>query len=248
MSNRVQNLHNKSFIIQLISIGVIVVSSTALVISNSGTFSGVEFEIYINQYLFSFLNFVVLMICIQKRERSLFSEAGIISLTRMNSRKKAFWNETAKLTELVFLFVTAEAFIYTISALITKSKINISEIILFTVCNFLVKLFFTVTEQALELKWLNDFIYIFASLFYLFLLYIAKMMKDLCKIFKNEELIKTLTFFNKINIVNFTSIPRINELGLSNIYIFTILAILIFISFIILFAVWKKADILRSGK
>lgn len=243
-----KRLHNKNFITLVISVCVIIISSVSLIISNTGNFLGAEFENYINQYLFSFLNFLVLMICIQKRDHSLFSETGIISLTRINSRKKAFWNETAKLTEIIFLLVTAETFVYLIYAAICRSKLNLSSLLLFFVYNFLVKLIFVIIEQALELKWLNDFTYIFISLFYLLLLYIGKVIKDIYKMFKNIELRKTLSFLNKINIVNFTSIPRINELGLSNMYIFIFIAIFILISFILLYIVWKKADVLRSGK
>ena len=219
--------------------GILIFVSAVIITVFSENCYGLPFEYDFVCLIFTFIEFSCISIICKVNEDCLFCNE--YKAIRYRKRTSIIKTEIIKRIFYIIIF----SIIHNAVVLIIK-KLEIKEIVLMVVLNFLELLFLILIQFYIEIKINSDMGFLLVLVMYIVLVFSGIMLYKCCQ--SNFNTISNmLELINKFNIVNYSSFTRIKLLNCNiNQSVFVLLGVDVFTLIIILFGL-RKSDILERG-
>ncbi len=202
---------------------------------------GLPFDFNISLTIFNIVNFCAMANYLKTSNNSLFKN-NVVNIIRYNYRRKALkFSLVKKFKKIISCSIFSSACIFVFE--LTGNNLQIEKCFTFCLLNMIVNSFLLLFQYYFEL-----FINLDYGLLFINGVYITGILSG-CVLHKyyvthTNTLSKIAMYVNKVNLLNFTSLERINAMS-SNIYVATLsMLILIVLIILLLNLKIKKIDIL----
>lgn len=226
---------------------VIVLSVFMLIGSTETAYIGVEYSFIAIQYIFSALPIICLSVTLRERTNNVFTNNNICRLVRYKNKKMVLIKEFKKILIYVVIFQFVESLTIAMFAFNLRG-FAFTNIVVYSILNILIKYLFMIIQFAGEIYSSNSFSFIVTVVVYLCLMFGGWLVHESIKKHQTEELlVSVLEFVQKINIVNYMSLERVN-LSINQLCFF-VLGIL-FVVFLVMLSIRNKVkaiDVLERG-
>ena len=222
-----------------------IISGILSALGDGEFFDGCKFGCGVAQY-FALAVFVIsLSLAARERENNLFGVNNIYKLTRLKSRKTALLIEILRLT----LWDTATTAVWCTAIYITerlnKNAIDTDKYLLFCIFSFLIINLFMLSQMIAEIIFSSKMFFAVSNIVYFALLAAGDKLFELSQYRGADNIYLRL---NRADILNYTSISRLDILFDNFIYpLLTIAAITVLI-ILFAFSQIKKCDIITRSK
>ncbi|MEE1502639.1 MAG: hypothetical protein UGF89_00100 [Acutalibacteraceae bacterium] len=226
---------------------IIVLSTFMLTRSTETAYIGVEYNFIAIQYIFSALPIICLCVTLRERTNNVFTNNNICRLVRYKSKRIVLLKELKKILIYVVVFQFVESLTIAMFTFNLRG-FDFTNIVVYSILNILIKYLFMVIQFAGEIYSSNSFSFIVTAVVYLCLMFSGWLVNESIKKHHTEELVvSVLEFIQKINIVNYMSLERVN-LSINQLCFFVL--VILFVIFLVMFGIRNKVkgiDVLERG-
>ena len=220
--------------------GILTIVSAFIISTFSDNYYGVPFEYDLVCLIFTLIEFSCVCTVCKINESSLICNE--YKAIRYKKRSSIIKFEIQKRIFYILLLTTSNSL-----TIATIKKLSIKYFILLIALNFLTFLFLALVQFFLELKFTSDTGYLVVIVGYVISLFIGIMLQNYSESHSNIAS-KLFEVVNKFNIVNYSSLTRINLLGCNIKLSIFLLMVLNIMTVSVLLLTLKKSDIMERNQ
>ncbi len=225
----------------IIAILISVFCSSVLAFDSAEVFCGLKFELNTTLTIFNTLSFCCMSNFLKTTTSSPFKK-NLISIIKYRSRKNALKFELLKKAKKTFFYSLCN-----IGSIFIFESINnvliLRDCVVFSYFNITIMLFLMFFQYYLELFVSIDYGFYFINFFYIIGVLSGHALHQYYMSHDNLLSVVAL-YFNRLNILNYLSVDRIEDMNASLPMAATIILVLIILSLVLLSSGIKKIDIL----
>lgn len=181
-----------------------------LAAGSESVYLGPDFDYNLTIIIFNILSFCCLSTLVKTKSDCMLKN-NMITLLKINSRKKAMWIEICIRLRYVLLFVLLQVLLVILFEFLSGNPINVFLFLSYFAANGIILSFFMIMQLSLDLFVNSNFGYLSINVIYIVCLLSGQMMFDYYNYHKNA-LSSVLKVLNNMNIVNYLSLPRSEQL------------------------------------